>query len=58
MAIIVGTVFNSLGQSADYVSKRTILLFFAILINAFMSAAEVMLSLLKSKLFADKPSRS
>jgi ATP-binding cassette subfamily G (WHITE) protein 2 (PDR) len=42
MAIIVGSVFNNLGQSADDVSQRTILLFFSVLINAFMSAAEVL----------------
>jgi ABC-type multidrug transport system ATPase subunit len=44
MAIVVGTLFIDLGESTDDVSKRTILLFFAILINAFMSAAEVSLT--------------
>jgi ATP-binding cassette subfamily G (WHITE) protein 2 (PDR) len=42
MAIIIGSVFISLGDNADDVSNRTILLFFAVLINAFMSAQEVL----------------
>lgn len=42
MAIIVGSVFINIGDNADDVSKRTILVFFAVLINAFMSAQEVL----------------
>ncbi|KAF2276916.1 uncharacterized protein EI97DRAFT_433130 [Westerdykella ornata] len=42
MAAIVGSVYLNLQESNDDVSKRTVLIFFAILINAFMSAAEVL----------------
>jgi hypothetical protein len=41
MAAVVGSVYLQLKDTTDDVSKRTVLLFFAILINAFMSASEV-----------------
>ncbi|KAF1950446.1 hypothetical protein CC80DRAFT_509783 [Byssothecium circinans] len=41
MAAVVGSVFIDLGDTANDVTRRTVLLFFAVLINAFMSAQEV-----------------
>jgi hypothetical protein len=45
MAAVVGSVYLNLEDTTDDVSKRTVLIFFAVLINAFMSAAEVSIAL-------------
>lgn len=41
MAVIIGTVFLKLGTNADDISKRSVLLFYSVLVNAFMSGFEV-----------------
>jgi ATP-binding cassette subfamily G (WHITE) protein 2 (PDR) len=41
MAIIIGTVFLNLGTGSDDISKRSVLLFYSVLVNAFMSGFEV-----------------
>jgi len=43
MAIIIGTVFFKLGTTADDISKRNVLLFYSILVNAFLSGFEVLI---------------
>jgi ATP-binding cassette subfamily G (WHITE) protein 2 (PDR) len=41
MAVIIGSFFLDLGTTADDIPKRSVLLFFSMLVNAFMSGFEV-----------------
>jgi len=41
MALVVGSVFYNLDETTDSFYSRGVLLFFAILLNAFASAMEV-----------------
>jgi ATP-binding cassette subfamily G (WHITE) protein 2 (PDR) len=41
IAVIIGSVFLDIGATADDMAKRSVLLFFSILVNAFMSGFEV-----------------
>ncbi|KAI9876364.1 MAG: hypothetical protein M1830_006674, partial [Pleopsidium flavum] len=42
MAVIIGSIFYNLEESTGSFYKRSVLIFFAILLNAFMSAFEVL----------------
>jgi len=41
IAIVVGSVYYSLGNDTDAVDKRAVLLFFSLIINAYAPAFDV-----------------
>ncbi len=42
LSIIIGSVFYQLDETADSLQRRSLLLFFALMVNAFVSGIEVL----------------